>query len=65
MGLRSRVLAASIVLALIVGAIFAILLVAIGELRDSSAAARHSEQAAHAGALKRADDLLGVIHRKL
>jgi PAS domain S-box-containing protein len=44
MGLRSRVLAASIVLALIVGAIFAILLVAIGELRDSSAAARHSEQ---------------------
>ena len=44
MGLRSRVLVASIVLAVIVGAIFAILLVAIGELRDSSTAARHSEQ---------------------
>jgi len=44
MGLRSRVLAAGIVLAIVVGAIFAILLVAIGELRDSSNAARHSEQ---------------------
>jgi PAS domain S-box-containing protein len=44
MGLRSRVLAASILLAVIVGGIFAILLVAIGELRDSSTAARHSEQ---------------------
>jgi PAS domain S-box-containing protein len=44
MGLRFRVLAASVVLAAIVGGIFAILLVAIGELRDSSNAARHSEQ---------------------
>jgi PAS domain S-box-containing protein len=44
MGLRFRVVAASVVLATIVGGIFVILLVAIGELRDSSDAARHSEQ---------------------
>ena len=44
MGLRGRVIIASVVLAAIVGGIFAILLVAIGELRDSSDAARHSEQ---------------------
>jgi PAS domain S-box-containing protein len=44
MGLRGRVIIASVVLAAIVGVIFAILLVAIGELRDSSDAARHSEQ---------------------
>src|SRR4051794_41477269 len=44
MGLRARVITASVVLAAVVGAIFAILLVAIGELRDSSDAARHSEQ---------------------
>src|SRR5215212_4749673 len=44
MGLRGRVIIASVVLAAIVGVIFAILLVAIGELRDSSDAASHSEQ---------------------
>jgi PAS domain S-box-containing protein len=44
MGLRGRVIIASVVLAAVVGGIFAILLVAIGELRDSSDAARHSEQ---------------------
>jgi PAS domain S-box-containing protein len=44
MGLRARVITASVVLAAVVGAIFAILLVAIGALRDSSDAARHSEQ---------------------
>src|SRR3954447_24458393 len=44
MGLRGRVIIASVVLAAIVGGIFAILIVAIGELRDSSDAARHSEQ---------------------
>jgi PAS domain S-box-containing protein len=43
-GLRGRVLVASAVLALLVGGIFAVLIVAIGELRDSSDAARHSEQ---------------------
>jgi PAS domain S-box-containing protein len=44
MGLRSRVLAASSALALLVGGIFVVLIVAISELRDSSDAARHSEQ---------------------
>jgi PAS domain S-box-containing protein len=43
-GLRGRVVAASILLAGVVGGIFAVLLVAIAEERDSSDAARHSEQ---------------------